>query len=61
VAFFYQDVDVADSRFDVNKDVVDGQLINEDESSPNGEAEKEAVEEEKGTKDVVEGDNDSVE
>jgi len=23
-AFFYQDVDAADSRFDVNKDVVDG-------------------------------------
>jgi len=31
--FFCKDVDVLDSRFDVNKDVVDGQLINEVESS----------------------------
>jgi len=30
-AFFYQDVDAADSKFDVNKDVVDGQLVNEAE------------------------------
>jgi len=28
-AFFCQDVDAADTRFDVNKDVVDGQLVNE--------------------------------
>ena len=28
-AFFHQDVDAADSRFDVNKDVVDGQLIDQ--------------------------------
>ena len=27
--FFYHDIDVADTRFDVNKDVVDGQLVNE--------------------------------
>ena len=31
--FFCQDVDATDTRFDVNKDVVDGQLVNEDESS----------------------------
>ena len=55
VAFFHQDVDAVDSRFDVNKDVVDGQLINEDESSPDGEAEKGAVEEEKETEVAVEG------
>ena len=54
-------MDAADSRFDVNKDVVDGQLINEDDSSPDGEAEKEAVEEEKGMGDSVEGGNDSAE
>ena len=41
-AFFHQDVDAVDSRFYVNKDVVDGQLIDEAESSPEGEAEKEA-------------------
>jgi len=28
-AFFYKDVDVSNSRFYVNKDVVDGQLISE--------------------------------
>jgi len=28
--FLDQDVDAANSRFDVNKDVVDGQLINEE-------------------------------
>ena len=26
-AFFHQDVDVTDSRFDVNKDVIDGNLV----------------------------------
>ena len=31
-AFFYKD-DVADVRFDVNKDVVDGMLVDEGESS----------------------------
>jgi len=50
-------VEAADSRFDVNKDVVDGQLINEDESNPDGEAEKEVVEEEKEMEDAVEGGN----
>ena len=27
MAFFHQDVDVTDSRFDVNKDVIDGKLV----------------------------------
>jgi len=31
-AFFHQDVDVTDSRFDVNKDVIHGNLVQEDES-----------------------------
>jgi len=60
-AFFHQDVDAADLRFDVNKDVVDGQLIDEAESSPEKEAEKGAVEEEKETEVVVEGGNDKAE
>jgi len=46
-AFFHQEVDIADSKFDVNKDVVDGKLVKEDESSPDEEAEKEEAEEEK--------------
>jgi len=29
-AFFHQDVDVADTKFDMNKDVVDGKLVKED-------------------------------
>jgi len=33
-SFFYENVDVNDVRFDVNKDVVDGVLIDEAESSP---------------------------
>ena len=32
--FFCQDIDTDDPRFDVNKDVVDDQLIDEAESSP---------------------------
>jgi len=55
--FFYQDVDAADSKFDVNKDVVDGQLVNEVESSLEEEVEKEATEEEKEAEAVVEGDD----
>jgi len=39
-AFFYKDVDVADIRFDVNKDVVDGMLVDEVESSPEEDAGK---------------------
>jgi len=47
-AFFYKDVDALDSRFDVNKDVVGGKLVGEDEEGEEGvggeapEAEKEA-------------------
>jgi len=37
-AFFHQDVDVTDSRFDVNKDVIDRKLVQEDEDSGNEEA-----------------------
>jgi len=32
--FFYEDVDVNDARFDVNKDVMDCVLVDEAESSP---------------------------
>jgi len=39
-AFFCKDIDVADLRFDVNKEVVDEQLINEAESIPEEEVEK---------------------
>jgi len=60
-AFFHQDIDGSDSRFDVNKDVVDGQLINEDESSQNGEADKAVVEEEKEMEVAMEGSNDTTE
>jgi len=31
---FFKDVDESDARFDVNKDVVDDQLISEVETSP---------------------------
>ena len=60
-AFFHQDVDADDSKFHVNKDVVDGKLINEDESSPDEEAGKEVAEEEKEVDDVVEGAHDATE
>ena len=53
-AFFHQEVDITDSKFDVNKDVVDGKLVKEDESSPDEEAEKEAAKEEKGAGDAEE-------
>ena len=43
-AFFYTDVDVNDARFDVNKDVVDGVLVDEAKSSPEGDAGKGAEE-----------------
>ena len=42
-AFFHQDVDVTDSKFDVNKDVVDGKLVQEDEDSANKEVEEKAT------------------
>ena len=46
-AFFHQDVDVTDSRFDVNKDVVDGKLVQEDEDNGNEEAQEKVAEKEK--------------
>jgi len=55
--FSYHDIDVADTRFDVNKDVMDDQLVNEAESSPEEEVEKEAAGEEKDAKAVVGGDD----
>ena len=54
-AFFCKDIDVADPRFDVNKDVVDGQLVNEVELIPEGEGEKAVVEDEKNEGEVVRG------
>ena len=53
-AFFHQEVDIADSKFDVNKDVVDGKLVKEDGSSPDEEAEEKAAEEEKEAGDAEE-------
>ena len=41
--FFYGNVDVNDTRFDVNKDVVDGVLIDEAKSSPEGDGKKDVV------------------
>ena len=40
-AFFYKDIDVSDARFDVNKDVMNGELVSEAGSSPEEEADKE--------------------
>ncbi|QCD87393.1 hypothetical protein DEO72_LG3g1927 [Vigna unguiculata] len=60
-AFFYKDVDAADSKFDVNKDVVNGQLVNETESSPEEEVEKEVTEEDKKAAIAVEGGDDKAE
>jgi len=39
-AFFCKEVDVSDSRYDVNKDMVDDRLVNELDSSPEEEVEK---------------------
>ena len=50
--FFHQDVDITDSKFDVNKDVVDGKLVTEDESSADEGAEEKVVEDEKGAGDA---------
>jgi len=44
VAFFHKDIDVSDAKFDKNKDVVGGQLVNEVDSSLEEEAEKVAEE-----------------
>ena len=52
-AFFYNDVDVSDSRFDVNKDVVDGQLISEAETNPKEVVEKITEEPDANIDDVV--------
>jgi len=49
-AFFHGGIDVTDVKFDVNKDVIDGRLVNEDEGS-DGE-EPEAGLEEKAAKEV---------
>jgi len=38
-AFFHREVNVTDVKFDVNKDVIDGRLVNEDEGSASEEAE----------------------
>ncbi|QCD89124.1 hypothetical protein DEO72_LG4g62 [Vigna unguiculata] len=57
-AFFCKEVDVTDPRFDVNKDVVDGQLINEAESSLEEEVEKAMVDEEANAGATVEGEGD---
>jgi len=43
-AFFYKDIDAFDARFDVNKDVVNGELVSEAGSSPEEEADKTAEE-----------------
>jgi len=51
-AFFHGEVDITDAKFDVNKDVIDGRLVKEDESSAGEEAEERA--EEKATEEVNE-------
>jgi len=45
-AFFHPDVDVSDSRFDVDKDIVDGKLVREDERDAE-EVEEKAAEKER--------------
>jgi len=55
-AFFYNDVDALDSRFDVDKDVVGGKLVGEDEEGGE-EVGNEAAEEEKDVDATVEGDD----
>jgi len=55
VAFFHPEVDVLDSRFDVDKDVVGGKLVREDEGDAD-EVEEKAAEEEKDAGAVVGGD-----
>ena len=51
-AFFHEEVDIMDAKFDVNKDVIDGRLVKEDESSTVDEAEERA--EEKAAEEVKE-------
>ena len=55
-AFFYNDVDALDSRFDVGKDVVGGKLVGEDEEGGE-EVGNEAAEEEKDVGATVVGDD----
>ncbi|QCD95582.1 hypothetical protein DEO72_LG6g276 [Vigna unguiculata] len=52
-SLFYENVDANDVRFDVNKDVVDGVLVDEAESSPEGNGEKEVVEADVDANEVV--------
>ena len=59
-AFFCQYIDAADPRFNVNKDVVDDQLVNEVESNPEEEAERGAAKEDGNAGDAVEGDDNKV-
>jgi len=49
---------MANPRFDVNKDVVDGQLINKAESNPEEEVEKAMADEDVNAGAAVRGDND---
>ena len=42
--FFHKEIDTSDARFDVNKDMIVGQLVSEAKSSPEEEAEKMATE-----------------
>jgi len=44
-AFSFKNVDESDSRFDVDKNVVDGQLISEVETNAEEEVERVAVDE----------------
>jgi len=52
-AFFYENVDVNDARFDVNKDVIDGVLVDEAKSSPEGDGGKGAENADMGSDGVV--------
>ena len=49
-------MDVSDSRFDVDKDVVDGRLVREDRGDAE-EVEEKAAEEEKDAEAAMEGDD----
>jgi len=55
-AFFYKDVDALDSRFDVDKDVIGGKLVGEDEGGEE-EVGGEATEAEKEADATVDGDD----
>jgi len=58
VAFFSKDVDAADPKFNVSKDVVDDQLINEAKNSLEEEAEKTTTDEDMNAGEAVEGGDD---